>query len=194
VTTLEERLQVADDAITEAMKLLPAKMDSPEARVLLLAIQRQEDPEQKRYQVGPVRDGRWSKGPARGLWQFERGGGVLGVMRHPLTRDMAKSLCDHRMVEFDSKIVWRHLEHDDVLAAGFARLLPYTDPKPLPRVDSFGLKPDPVTRGGWLVDPAGSWAYYIRNWRPGKPHPEKWADNHEAAKQFVLHKMLKEGE
>lgn len=172
MTALEERLQVADDAFTKAMKLLPAKMDSPEARVMLLAIQRQEDPEQKRCQV--LNSGR--KGPARGLWQFERGGGVLGVMGHPLIRDMARILCDNRMVEFDSLIIWLHLEHDDVLAAGFARLLLYTDPRPLPKVD----------------DADEAWAYYVRNWKPGKPHPEKWPDNHEAAKQFVLHKDIEE--
>jgi hypothetical protein len=26
-----------------------------------------------------------------------------------------------------------------------------------------------------------AWDYYLRNWRPGKPHPERWSVNHGAA-------------
>jgi hypothetical protein len=54
--------------------------------------------------------------------------------------------------------VWLALETDDILAARLARLLLWTDPRPLP------------VRG----DAAAGWNYYIRNWRPGKPHPQTW--------------------
>ena len=47
------------------------RVDSPEAEVLLLAIATQESALRHRTQVG---------GPARGYWQFERGGGLAGIM------------------------------------------------------------------------------------------------------------------
>ena len=31
-------------------------------------------------------------GPARGFWQFERGGGVAGVIAHPASRQIAAAL------------------------------------------------------------------------------------------------------
>lgn len=43
------------------------------------------------------------------------------------------------------------LEVDDVLAAGFARLLLWTDPHRLPAVG----------------DVEGAWQLYLRTWRPG---------------------------
>jgi hypothetical protein len=54
--------------------------------------------------------------------------------------------------------VYAALEHDDVLAAAFARLLLWTDPEPLPAVGE-------VQR---------AWALYLRTWRPGKPHRQTW--------------------
>ena len=78
---------------------------------------------------------------------------------------LAAKLCVAREVEANSAAVYDRLEHDDVLAAGFARLLLLTDPRPLPDV----------------TDVDGAWAYYLRNWRPGKPHPETWAGYHTRA-------------
>ncbi len=95
-------------------------------------------------------------GPARGWWQFERAGGVAGVMRHPASAALARNLCQACHVPFSAPHIWRCLEGHDVLAAGFARLLLWTDPTPLP------------------TDHAGGWDYYLNNWRPGKPHPAKW--------------------
>lgn len=140
--------------ITPAMSILPAKMDSQEARVLMLAIGWQESRLIHRYQV--ITGG--GKGPARGLWQFERGGGVHGVMTHPASQALAKSVCNELGVAFDRQEIWEELEYDDVLAACFARLLLWTDAKPLPRVNMQGA----------------AWNYYTRVWRPGKPHPETW--------------------
>ena len=142
------------NAVCEALALFPDRMDTPEARVMIGAIQRQEDPRMLRRQMG--------NGPARGLYQFERLGGVIGVMRHAATRVMAERLCAVREVEFASEAIWSALEFDDVLAAGFARLLLWSDPFALPAID----------------DAAGGWALYMRTWRPGKPHPRKWAKNH----------------
>lgn len=151
--------QLITDAIDPAYALLPARMASTEATVQLLATTLQEDPQQLRRQMG--------NGPARGLWQFERGGGVKGVMTHPASEPHMRKLCEARGVPFLPMDVWQSLELDDVFAAGTARLLYWTDPKPLPAANDA---------------PAG-WALYLRTWRPGRPHPEKWPANHAAARR-----------
>lgn len=137
-------------------------MDSVQARVILHAIGLQESKLEFRRQHG--------NGPALGLWQFERGGGVRGVLEHQASRFWAHGLCEDRGVKPQAMAVWRALEHDDVLAAGFARLLLFTDPRPLPAITE--------AQAGWI--------YYLRNWRPGKPHPRAWAANHRAAVYDVI--------
>jgi hypothetical protein len=152
-------------AVEPALDLLPVKMKSNAARVILLAITLQEADAVNRVQFG--------NGPAHGLWQFERGGGVKGVMEHPSSRDFARALCQARKVPFDRVAVWEALVHDDVLAAGLARLLLYTDFHPLPGVDASVEE---------------TWGYYERNWRPGKPRPADWPKNLAAARELVLGK------
>lgn len=155
-------------AINPALGMLPAKMDSDAARVMLLAIGLQESRLKYRYQK--VSDP-YAKGPARGLWQFERGGGVVGVMTHRHTKDLALDICKARLVPFDSPLIHSRLEFDDILAAGFARLLLWSDPKPLPPVDA---------------DHETAWQQYIRQWRPGKPHRDTWDDFHAEARAQVM--------
>lgn len=127
--------------------VLPPMFDTPEARVLLLAIGLQESRFEHRVQV--VSGG--GEGPARGYWQFERGGGVRGVLEHPASAKWAAHVCQVRDVAPEAGAVHRALATDDILAAGFARLLLFTDPKPLP---DFG-------------DAERALAYYLRTWRPG---------------------------
>lgn len=129
-------------AITAAYKLLPESLNTPAATAWLLAAQLQEDPAGLRRQVG---------GPARGLWQFEEGGGVKGVMRHKATAEIAADVCDARGVAFRPDVVHAKLEFDDVLAAAFARLLLFTETRRLPK----------------LGDVADAWKSYIDVWRPG---------------------------
>jgi hypothetical protein len=148
---------IIERAIEPALALLPAKLRSPEAVRMLLAIGSQESRFKYRAQIVVGRP--YLKGPARGFWQFEQGGGVHGVMTHPETRELARAVCAARKVDFAEPVVHAKLETDDVLAAAFARLLLYSDPRPLPALDA----PE-----------AETWAYYFRNWRPGKPHPESW--------------------
>ncbi len=50
------------------------------------------------------------------------------------------------------------IEHNDILAAAFSRLLLWTLPGPLP------------LRGA----PTAGWIAYTSAWRPGKPHRETW--------------------
>ena len=144
-------------AITPALQLLPGAMDSPEARVMLLAIGLQESRLTARRQLvgNPPRP----TGPATGLWQFEQGGGVRGVLQHQASRYWMHRVCHERGVSPVAPIVWRVLQHDDILAAAAARLLLFTDPRRLPA----------------LGDEAAAWQCYIRTWRPGKPHRKTWA-------------------
>lgn len=140
--------QYPKDAINQAFLLLPAKMDTPLARVILAAIGFQESSYETRVQYGG--------GPARSFWQFEKGG-IKGVMRHKASAQLALDVCTARHIDFDNVKIWNAMETDDVLGAVFARLLMYTDAASLP--DSSDE----------------SWTMYAdRLWRPGKPHPEKW--------------------
>lgn len=144
--TLDE---IVSKAMEPAFALLPAKMDTKEARCMMLAIGLQESRFQHRQQIG---------GPARGFWQFEKGGGVRGVLRYHSTTEYARAVCSARGVLADESAVYAALDRDDVLAAAFARLLLWTDPKPLPA----------------LGETDQAWDLYARTWRPGKPHPQTW--------------------
>lgn len=140
--------------IRNGCELLGDKYCSPEAEQMMAAIAFQESNFIYRKQLN---------GPARGLWQFERYGGVKGVMTHPSSAAMAARCCAKMKVAFTSEAVYMALEKNDILAAAFARLLLYTDPRPLPAGMQEG------------------WDYYINNWRPGKPHPDRWLFSWESA-------------
>lgn len=146
----DQALQPVRLILAAALQLLPGRMNTAQARVPLLAICGQEADFHHRWQVvDPDRPERM--GPARGLWQFERGGGVRGVLTHPASRDLAARACRARGVDPTRDAVYEALSGDDVLAAALARLLLWTDPVPLP---------DP---------PASSTTFslYLRTWRPG---------------------------
>ena len=158
-------------AIKPALALLPARMSSPEAEVMLLAIGLQESRfEHRRQLVGsPPRP----TGPAKSFWQAEQGGGMVSGLLHyhdDRVRDLAVGLCAVRGVEPAPRALWDAIEQDDVLAAGLARLLLWTDPGRLPR----------------LGDAGGAWQLYVRTWRPGKPHRSTWADLYEQALAEVM--------
>ena len=136
-------------AIEPALALLPARMKSKKAVVMMLAIGLQESRFIHRRQI---------KGPARGFWQFEHGGGVLGVLNFHSTHDLAKHIALERIGTADRGAIYCALEHDDVLAAAFARLLLWTDPRSLPE----------------LGNAQAAWDLYLRTWRPGKPHRHTW--------------------
>lgn len=138
--------------VPAAMALLPPKMDSPRARALLLAIGLQESKFLHRHQIG---------GPARGFWQFEQGGGIVGVMKHPKTHEpLTTALLRLRYVEVigRSEELHRIVGDNDVVACVCARLLLWSLPDALP--DRFA--------------PALAWEMYINGWRPGKPHRDTW--------------------
>jgi hypothetical protein len=136
--------------IPDALHLLPAKMTSREAQAMMLAIGLQESAFQHRRQMG--------NGPARGFWQFEKNGGVKGILDHPVTGPLVKPICKLLCYKPTPEICHTAIEHNDVLAAVFARLLIWVDPRSLP-------SPIETDKG---------WSIYVENWRPGKPHPSIW--------------------
>lgn len=149
--------------IPAAYTFLPERMQSPEATAMLLAIGLQESKFAARRQL--------PKGPARGFWQFERAGGVEGVLTHPDTWKPVRQVLNALSYppEADSYACHTALEHNDVLAVCFARLLLWTLPERLPRRLEIDV----------------AWNQYLRAWRPGKPHPETWPDNYAAAWAIV---------
>jgi hypothetical protein len=152
--------EIDQNAIAPAMLLLPMAMDSPRAHIQLLAMGLQESA--LRYRVQHM------NGPAHGLWMFERGGGVRGVLEHPSTCAIALNACEAHHVTADAQSVWEVLPTDDVLAAAFARLFLWTDAHNLPN----------DAQGGWLT--------YLRTWRPGRPRPDTWPAFYAQAEDWVL--------
>jgi hypothetical protein len=139
--------------IPAAYELLPPAMASAEATAMLIAIAWQESRINARRQKG---------GPAAGIYQFELSGGIHGVLGHAQTRElvvraMRELIYPAPLTPFGCGVA---VEHNDVAATVFARLLLWTLPDPLPRRDQ----------------PDVAWAQYRRAWRPGKPHPETWAE------------------
>ncbi len=140
--------------------LLPGVMDSPQARAMLLAIGLQESGFVYRRQVG---------GPARGFWQFEKGGGVKGVLNQPSTQGHIAHVCAELSYTANVDACYTAIEHNDMLACGFARLLLWSLPGRLPE------------RGA----PERGWQQYLAAWRPGKPHRQSWNDYYKSAWALV---------
>lgn len=136
---------------------LQGRFRSPAADALMLAIGLHESGFKTRRQYG--------NGPAKGLWQFERGGGCAAVLTHPASRSYMEHACAEHGIDATPAGLWNALEFDDLLAAKAARMLLWTDPQPIPTTAD------------------AAWAYYVRNWRPGKPRPQTWASNYAKALQ-----------
>jgi len=128
----------------------------PSASEILAAIALQESGLTARQQVN---------GPARGLWQFEVAG-VAAVLQHRRTgaviREALTALCYHDDV---AESVHQALEHNDILAACFARCLLWTSDIPLPGP----------------TEPSLAWTLYVDCWRPGTPRRGTWDADYAAA-------------
>lgn len=143
--------------VDAGIPLLGAKFYSRPAKVLMTAIGLQES----RFDHTDQLEANGTNavlGPALGYYQFESGGGVKGVMNHPSTARLAKEAATRLGVPWDRREVWKALKFNPALSSVFARLLIYSDPKPLPS----------------LGDEEAAWQYYLRTWRPGKPHRGTW--------------------
>ena len=142
--------------VLEGLSFLPEKMDTPEARAMLIAIGMQESKFEHRFQTG---------GPARGFWQFEKGGGIKGVLNHHTAKEHIEKVCGILYIPATESDCYQAVAYNDHLACCFARLLLYTLPAKLP------LKSE--SQKGW--------EQYLSAWRPGKPRPETWSSNFNVA-------------
>lgn len=149
---------IRDHIVPAAYSVLPKEMRSDRATAMLLSIGLQESRFTHRVQIG---------GPANGFFMFEAGGGVHGVLTHPATQKHARMalvmLC--YPASMTTTAIHAALEHNDVLAAVFARLLLWTVPAALPGQH----------------EPEKAWSQYLDSWRPGRPHPLAWPENYAVA-------------
>jgi hypothetical protein len=155
-------MKIAYDLIYSATaSLLPVKMASIESKALLLAIGLQESAFEHRRQM--------NDGPARSWWQFEQGGAVRGVLQHAATRPYILPIIEQFGYEDYPATCWTAIEHNDIVACAFARLLLWTVPSKLPKPEQHEV----------------AWRQYLWAWRPGKPHADKWPGNYALAWQMV---------
>lgn len=142
-------------AIRPALKEL--EMDgirpSKEAERFMLAIALQESRAKYRKQIGSQG---LPTGPANSYWQFERGGGVKGVLNHASTKNRITRILADYDINRTEQDVWEAMRYHDILAACMARLLIFTLPGSLPTTAQQG------------------WDQYISAWRPGRPHRASW--------------------
>jgi hypothetical protein len=150
--------------VPAALSLLPKSMSSEPAIALLLAVGLQESGFQSRRQI---------QGPARGFWQFEEGNeraGMRLVLSNPTTaKHAAAVLLALKIRAMSTESLHQSLEHNDVLACAFARLMLWALPRPLPQQGQS----------------AAAWDYYLDAWNPGKPRPEDWPENYARAWAIV---------
>lgn len=148
--------RLIDTGIAPAMRELSTMgiPDTQAARRFLVAIALQESRVMYRRQLTP--DGR-QNGPAVSYWQFERGGGCVGVLTHKSVSDRMKKICAEYDIEQNAQSLWEAMRYNDIVAACAARLLIFTLPSSLPLTAEQG------------------WNQYISAWRPGKPHASTWA-------------------
>jgi len=151
--------QYIQSCISTALGELPERMDSYSARLLIIAAGFQESDFIHRRQIN---------GPARGFFQFELSG-CTGVLTHHTTQDVARGLMLSARYEASPVVAYGAVEHNDVLAAAFARLCFWRLPEPLPDRDDID----------------GLWHYYRMAWAPGKPRPEKWAESYRRAMEWM---------
>jgi hypothetical protein len=155
---------IAAHILPAAYTVLPAAMASPQATAQLLAIGSQES-------LGYTTRRQLAGGPARGWWQFEAAG-VDGVLIHPRTAGPIRAALARLgyRAPYATATLQPVLEHNDILAACFARCLLWTSPVEL-------TEPSDVV---------GSWSLYLSTWRPGKPRRATWEANYRGAWSRVL--------
>jgi hypothetical protein len=137
-------------------KTVPGLPLGAEVQVLLLAIAGQESAWQNIGQSGG--------GPGRGPFQFEPET-CLEILNNVATSRPAEIVCAALSVAPTEGAVYSQIIAQPSLATAFARLDLYANPRPLPQ----------------LGDRQGAWLYYMDTWRPGKPRPDDWPVNYQAA-------------
>lgn len=140
-----------DYVLPAALSLLPAKLNSVQAKAMVIAICLQESRLDARHQLG---------GPAHGYAQFEVAG-IRGVLRHPASQHLIRDVLAALDYLPDPVSCFEAVEHNDILGAAFSRLLLWTLPDGLPEQS----------------EPQKAWEQYLRAWRPGRPRAANWESN-----------------
>lgn len=142
--------------ITPALTWMGWKYNSRNARRMLLAVALQESDLTERFQIG-------KNGPlphlARGFWQFEKCGGVRGVLRHPSTHWLKGYLTALGYTDHSEDNIHHAIAFDATLACVMARSLLWTHPGDIPSAR------------------APAYRFYDDCWRPGKKRPDAWERN-----------------
>jgi hypothetical protein len=156
--------------IPAAYSLLPGQMNTREATAMMLATGLHESAFKARVQgrmraLKTLDDFNPQAGPARGFWQFERGGGVAEILESPDTKDIAIPICKMFLFDPNRQAIHTALGFHDVLQAVFARLLLWRDSRPMPTPLQF----------------SEGYSIYLRNWRPNvdaaAAHKKDWPGN-----------------
>lgn len=165
--------------IDAGLALLPEPLRTLDAKVQLYATSVQENPARAPRQL-IKKDGKLQPiGPAAGDYQFEKTGGIRGLVNFKSARlqKMLSGVCKARKVAESVDALFDAIQVDPVLAAALARLLYYTDSGALPKAGAEQY----------------AWAVYLRTWRPGayERDPEglraKWSQSYaEAMKAYGL--------
>lgn len=165
--------------IDAGLALLPEPLRSLDAKVQLYATSIQENPTRASRQL-IKKDGKLQPiGPAAGDYQFEKTGGIRGLINFKSTRlqQMLDHVCAERMWGKTEDALFSAVQVDPVLAAALARLLYFTDSGALPKAGAEQY----------------AWDVYLRTWRPGayerdpKGLRAKWSKSYaEAMKAYDL--------
>ena len=165
--------------IAAALALLPKTLRTLDAAVQLYATSIQENPTRAPRQL-IKKDGRLRPiGPAAGDYQFEKTGGIRGLLNFKSDRvqSMLRSVCAARQVPQTVDGLFDGIQTDPILAAALARLLYFTDAGALPKAGAEQY----------------AWDVYLRTWRPGayerdpKGLRAKWSKSYaEAMKAYGL--------
>ncbi len=161
--------EIVDPGLARLSAVAGVKSDD-KARVLLLAVAGQESLWKHRRQIGIGQYYPQTVG-ARGYWQFESTWGGPVALNDVLqsTSKQIAAVCADLEIACDELALYEACAWNDTLAVALARLLLWRDPAPLPE----------------LGDEQGGWNYYLRNWRPGAPHPEAWPDRYQTSLKLV---------
>lgn len=145
-----------------AFHFLPGKMQSQNAHAEILAAGLQESEFNARVQGGG--------GPAHGLFQFEKNGGVAEVLDAPDTAAMLAPILKIMCYKPNRDEIYQAIVHNDVLAVILARCILWHVP---------GMLAGPT-------QPDKGYQQYLRAWRPGKPGPDRWPANFAEAWRLTL--------